>query len=315
MLAELSTYRRPWWLPNPYLETFWARRVRCMPRYTREIVTTFDNDIIAIDYLLGERSNPTLTIFHGLEGCSRSHTVAECAMFFHARGWNVFVPHFRTCGIMNRLPRAYHAGDSTDIGWMLNYVTAAIAPASRHVALGISLGGNTLGKWLGENPTQQLVVAAATVCAPFDLAAASRCFSRMLNRVIFEKYFLRTLRHKMADKIHRYPALATRAEINGLRTMRQFDQRFTAVLHGFTDADDYYHRASAAALLGDVATPLLCVYSDNDMFVPPITLPDNSYLQALQTRGGGHAGFVSAPFPGSLSWLPGSLHSFYKQML
>ncbi len=312
--AELSSYRRPWWLPNSHLETIWARFVGRKPEYTREIITTFDNDIIALDYLIGKSGKPTITIFHGLEGCSRSHTVANCALFFHACGWNVFVPHFRTCGIMNRLPRAYHAGDSQDVGWMLKYIGAASSSTERHFALGVSLGGNALAKWLGENPQQQIVEAAATICAPYDLEACSRWMSRVFNHLIYERHFLRSLRVKMISKIRQYPALADVDELKSLNTMRQFDNRFTAALHGYTDVDDYYRKASAMSLLTKISTPLLSVHSDNDVLVPRVNLPANPHLHAITTRGGGHSGYVTGPFPGSFAWLSSCLREFFERV-
>lgn len=314
MLAPAPPFRRPWWLTNTHLETIWALRLGSVPPYHRELANTPDHDLVAIDYLLGTPGSPALVIFHGLEGCSRSHTVRQLASFFSALGWSVMVPHFRTCGVMNRLPRAYHAGDIDDAEWMLNYAAAAFPQRSKLYAIGISLGGNVLARWLGSTPEQKLVTAAATICAPFDLAHCSKRFDQIFIRLTYGRYFLKSLKTKVLQKLSLYPFLATPGQIASLRTIRQFDEMFTAPLHGFAGADDYYARASALPVLPQIRTPMLCLQSDNDALVSPCPLPANSQLHVQTTRGGGHAGFVSAPYPGSMNWLTGCLADFFKEV-
>ena len=211
---------------------------------------------------------------------------------------------------MNRLPRAYHAGDSADCRWMLNYASQEEGPS---YAAGVSLGGNVLAKFLGENPGQDIVRAAAAVCPPVDLAGCARRIDRRFNRMLYGSYFMRRLRAKMLAKIKLYPFLAKAREIRRLRSIRDFDARFTAPLHGFESADDYYAKASAQPLLAEIATPLLLVESGNDALIPPAAFPANPAIETLRTRGGGHAGFVSAPFPGQSDWLARALHSFFSR--
>lgn len=308
-------FRRPWWLANTHLETVWARRLGATPAYHRELADTPDHDLVAIDYLLGPPGKPALIIFHGLEGCSTSHTVRQLATNFFARGWSVLVPHFRTCGVMNRLPRAYHAGDSDDAEWMISYAAAAFPRRSKLFAVGISLGGNVLARWLGCRPTQSYLAAAATISAPFELARCAARFEKFLIRATYGNYFLDRLKAKILAKLAKYPFLTTEAQLAKIKTIRQFDEAFTAPLHGFSSADDYYAKASASTVLAQVATPLLCIQADNDALVPPVELPANAKLTALTTRGGGHAGFVTAPYPGSTEWLSSSLENFFASYL
>lgn len=313
MPSAAPAFHRPWWLPNTHLETAWARRLGAIPPYHRELADTPDRDLVAFDYLQGSPGQPAIVIFHGLEGCSRSHTVRQLASFFHELGWPVLVPHFRTCGVMNRLPRAYHAGDSTDVEWMLRYAAAAFPQCSRLHAVGISLGGNALAKWLGEDPAQDILTSAAIVCAPLDLDLCSRQLDKLFNQLTYGRYFLKKLKRKIERKLTQYPFLTTRRTLARVRTLRQFDDTFTAPMHGFLGVDDYYRKASALPLLGQVNTPLLCLQSDNDALIPRHQLPDNPNLHSQVTRGGGHSGFVSAaPFPGSVSWLGTCLQGFFE---
>ncbi|MBF2735643.1 MAG: alpha/beta fold hydrolase [Betaproteobacteria bacterium AqS2] len=310
--ATFPEFARPWWLCSTHLETVWARRLGPHPTWRRELASTPDGDVVAFDFLDGEPGQPRLVMFHGLEGCSRSHTVRQCAAWFNARGWSVAVPHFRSCGVMNRLPRAYHAGDTADCRWMLNYARLEEGPT---YAAGVSLGGNVLAKFLGENPGQDAVRAAAAVCPPVDLASCARRLDRRFNRMLYGGYFMRRLRAKMLAKIEIYPFLAKAREIRRLRSIRDFDARFTAPLHGFESADDYYAKASAQPLLAEITTPLLLVESGNDALIPPANVPSNPAIETLRTRGGGHAGFVSAPFPGRSDWLAQALHAFFSRTL
>lgn len=311
--VEERSFARPWWLFNTHLETVWARGVGEVPDYNREIAKTTDNDRVAFDSLPGRDGRPHLTIFHGLEGCSASHTVRQCAAWFSARGWGVTVPHFRTCGIMNDLPRAYHAGDTADVDWMLRYVGAGLAPGTDHYALGTSLGGNALAKWLGESPGQEIVKAAATVCAPLDLPSCGRRLDTFFNRNTYGRYFIRRLVRKIERKLDRYPFLIGRRELARIRTVREFDDRLTAPMHGFEGVDDYYRKASALPLLEAVATPLLCLHSDNDALIPVPDLPANAHVAHARTRGGGHSGFITGPLPGRSGWLADRIHGFFTE--
>ena len=311
-MSDPQAYKKPWWLPGRHIETVAARRLGARPSYSRSIATTADDDPVAFDSLPGQPGQPGLCIFHGLEGCSQSHTVRQIASFFNERGWAVVVPHFRSCGVMNKLPRAYHAGDSRDLGWMLRYATALMQQSRCHFAAGISLGGNVLAKWLAENPDQDLVAAAVAVAAPLDLDACARRIDQWFNRRLYGNYFLQKLKRKLRLKIQRYPFLASRQDIERIRSIRAFDNIYTAPIHGFADADDYYRQCSALPALSQITTRLLCLHADNDALVPVPTIGSRGRVVLERTRGGGHAGYVSGPFPGRAIWLPQRLKNFYE---
>ncbi|HUF21720.1 MAG TPA: hydrolase [Burkholderiales bacterium] len=310
-------YRAPWWLPGGNLQTiypFFALQ-SAPPHYRRERVNTDDGDFVDFDWLdAGGPASPVVVLFHGLEGCSRSHYASAIMQAVGVQGWRGVVPHFRGCsGEANRLPRAYHSGDADEIGWMLNIVRERIR---RPVfAAGVSLGGNALLKWLAREGSAagQLVQAAAAISAPIDLTAAGARLSAGLGRV-YGRHFLHSLKRKGLEKHARYPGLFDRDRVEHARTLREFDDAFTAPLHGFRDVDDYWHRASSKRDLGSVRVPTLLVHARNDPFLPGSHLPAPQELPgAIESEflnSGGHVGFVSGRPPGTLDWLPARLLRF-----
>lgn len=312
-----SGYRPPWWLPGGHLQTvypYFMLRQR-PPPYRRERIETPDGDFVDFDWLDGQSDAPLLVMFHGLEGCSRSHYASALMNAARARGWRAVVPHFRGCsGEPNRLPRAYHSGDADEIDWMLR--TARSRTSGRMFAVGVSLGGNALLKWLArENlDAAALIQAAAAISAPIDLMIAGDRLGQGLNR-FYGLHFLRTLKRKSLQKLSRFPGLFQRKQVTRAWTLRGFDNAFTAPIHGFRDADDYWTRASSKPELGRIRLPTLIVHSRNDPFLPGHHLPSFDALPEVVecdlTESGGHVGFVSGDFPGNLDWLPGRLLDFF----
>jgi len=209
------------------------------------------------------------------------------------------VVHFRGCsGEPNRLPRAYHSGDSAEIDWVLERV-ARRWPRARRFAVGVSLGGNALAKWAGERgaAAARCIDAFVTVSAPFDLAAGGAALGRGFNRV-YTFNFLLSLRRKALGKVAQFPGIADAARIRASRTLYDFDDAFTAPVHGFDGVLDYWQRASARPWLAGVRLPMLALNAANDPFVPAASLPAPGELSAsvqLEVPGeGGHVGFFYA---------------------
>jgi predicted alpha/beta-fold hydrolase len=299
--AAADDFRRAPWLFNRHLETILPALSRGRILYKRELAQTPDGDVVAFDFLYGRKNAPAAVIFHGLEGDSQSFSVRALAGFFHQHlGWSVAAANFRTCGgVDNRRPRAYHAGDVDEIDWMCRYVRERFSASRppRVFAIGVSLGGNALAKWLGENPSQDAIDAAAVICAPLNLAAAAAAIDRGANRLLYAAYFLRTLKAKARAKIARFSLPICPAQLGRAATLREFDSLVTAPLHGFRDADDYWRQASAGFVIGRIKTPLLCVNAANDPLVPAASLPvrGGSGVVFCRPRFGGHAGFVGIP--------------------
>lgn len=325
----------PHWLPEGHSQTILAAKVARHRRvsFVRERVATPDSDFIDLDWTapglipglgatlpqaLPQPSENALVLFHGLEGSSRSHYAQAIAAHFRARGWTVVVPHFRGCsGEPNRLPRAYHSGDSAEIAFMLETVRARL-PQARWFAAGMSLGGNALLKFLGESGnTAGWLQAAAGISAPVDLLASGRILgSGFINRHVYTHMFVRSLKTKTLQKSQMFPGLIDIIRVANARDLREFDDAYTAPMHGFRDVTDYWTRASSKPVLVDITVPTLVLNALNDPFLPGKYLPgpQEASAQVLlhQPPQGGHAGFPSGRFPGNLNWLTQRLHTFFR---
>lgn len=316
--APSSTYRAPWWLPGGNLQTLYAPVVGRSPvGWTRKRWDTPDGDFIDVDFLPGAAEAPLVVLFHGLEGGSGSHYATALALELGRIGWRCAVPHFRGCsGEPNRLPRAYHSGDAEEISWILRQFRGESKHAPLY-AVGVSLGGNALLKWLGEDRAAGNVLdLAAAVSAPVDLMAAGDALDRGFN-LVYARAFLRTMKRKGSQKLERFPGLFDGDAMRRSRKLREFDDVVTAPLHGFLNTDDYWTRASSKPVLGRIEVPTLLINACNDPFLPETALPRMDEVSPLVRREfsaeGGHAGFVSGPFPGHLRWLPRRLIAFFRE--
>ncbi|MGH8714027.1 MAG: YheT family hydrolase [Casimicrobiaceae bacterium] len=317
-----GTYRAPRWLAGAHAQTIYpALRTPPAVRFRRERVDTPDGDFVDFDWLdaaTPAADTPTVVLFHGLEGGSASHYALALMRRLRTVGWRGVIPHFRGCsGEPNRLPRAYHSGDYAEIGWMLATVRARV-PAAPLYAVGVSLGGSALLNWIGRQERQALttLAAAAAVSAPLDLTAAGIAIGQGFNR-IYARHFLSTLVPKALAMAQRFPGTLDAAAIRRARSMHAFDDVVTAPLHGFGGVCDYWQRASSKPWLGGVAVPTLVLNAKNDPFVPASSLPATDAVSRAvrleQPAHGGHAGFATSPFPGSLDWLPGRLLQFFAR--
>ena len=316
----MRDYRAPWWLPGGHLQTIYPYFIlkRRPPRYRRERWETPDGDFIDLDWVDGPQSAPVVALFHGLEGGSTSHYAAALMHAVVRRGWHGVVVHFRGCGgEPNRLPRAYHSGDAEEIDWILRRLHA-LPELSALLPVGVSLGGNALLKWLGRERTKAgaIVNAAAAVSAPMDLMTAGDRLGSGLSRA-YGSHFLARLKKKSLVKLQRFPGLYDKDAVRRTRTLREFDNLVTAPLHGFSDTDDYWTRASSKPDLAHIAVPTLIVHGRNDPFLPGHFLPAAQQVSASVhldfPDGGGHVGFASGPFPGNLDWMPGRVISFFQE--
>lgn len=312
---DLRDYRAPWWLPGGNLQTIWpalyARRVfGAHPQYARERWTTPDGDFVDVDRLASTpRSDVLLVMFHGLEGSSRSHYAEAFADFCAERGIAFAIPHFRGCsGELNLAPRAYHSGDYEEIGWMLSRFREH--HAGPIVAVGVSLGGNALMRWAAEagQGASRYVSTVASVCSPIDLKAGSVAIGRGFNRLVYTTMFMRTMKPKALLKLEQHPGLFDRAKLDAASDLYEFDDIFTAPLHGFANADDYYARASARPHLPRIRIPALLLNALNDPFVPASSLASageaGASVTLWQPDDGGHVGFPDGHMPGHVRRMP-----------
>jgi hypothetical protein len=314
-------YRAPAWLPGGHPQTVWPFLLHALGNgapgvaLRRERWERADGDFSDLDWLDGPADAPLVVLFHGLEGSARSHYAVSLMARLRTRGWRGVVAHFRGCsGAPNRLPRAYHAGDSAEVAALLERARHAAGAAPLH-AVGVSLGGNALLKWLGESgPTAAaLVDRAAAVSPPVDLAAAGRCLDRGGNR-LYTAHFLRSLKAKARRMRAAFPGLLDNVDLDGIRTLHDYDDRVTAPLHGFAGVEDYWARCASKPFLKGIALPTLIVHARNDPFLPATAMAGPQDVSAAirldYPEEGGHAGFLAGPFPGRLDWLPERLLAF-----
>jgi uncharacterized protein len=317
--AHAPLFRPARWLPGGHAQTIWPRFILPpAPAYARERIDTPDGDFIDLDWLASptDAPAPLVMLFHGLEGSSHSHYARALMHAVAARGWNGLVVHARGCsGEPNRLLRAYHSGDSAELDWLLPLIVPRMQGQPVY-AVGVSLGGNVLCKWLGEQGSAgtALLRAAASVCAPVDLGASGRALDMGLNRV-YTQYFLRTMKPRALEKAALFPGTLDARAIAAGHSIRAFDDAVTSQIHGFRDADDYWTRSSSRPLLAGVRVPLLLLQALNDPMVPATSLatPDMLSPDVLPhyTEQGGHVGYVSGSPKGHLDWLPQRILHFF----
>jgi uncharacterized protein len=295
------------WLVGPHMQTLGARLLRSdggVP-FRRERVDTPDGDFVDLDYAFptNQSGRPLVLVLHGLEGSARSKYALELYRALNTVGLAAVGLNFRSCsGVLNRAPRLYHSGDTADLAWVLEILGRRI-PGGIRGAVGFSLGGNVLLKFLGEREerAREHLAAAVAVSVPFDLAAGSVHLERPAGRV-YAGYLLRKLCRKVRAKSAMLSGLIDVHRAAGARTFRVFDDVATAPLHGFRDADDYYAQSSSAGYVGRVRVPTLLLHSEDDPFLPRGCIPHravagNPFVIPAITSRGGHVGFVAASSP------------------
>lgn len=319
-------YQAPVWLPGGNAQTIWAalyarRFDGAAPVFKRERWPTPDADFIDVDWLEPAVNAPPprtlLVMFHGLEGNSQSQYAQAFAAYARRQGWGFAMPHFRGCsGELNLAPRAYHSGDYREIDWILQRFAAT--PGTRLLAVGISLGGNALMRWAAEmgERARRVVAAVCSVSSPLDLAASGAAIGRGFNRWVYTRMFLNSMKPKALAKLKQYPGLFDADALIAARDLYEFDNVFTAPLHGFKNTEDYWGRASAKPHMHRIAVPALALNACNDPFVPAHSLPGPADVSASvtlwQPKAGGHVGFPQGWPPGHVMAMPTQVGQWLK---
>ena len=304
-------YQSPWWLKTAHLQTVYPALFR-KPGKTlktrRERLTTPDNDFIDIDFC-GEGCSPLVILLHGLTGSSQSGYIKGLQTVFWQQGWRSAALNFRGCsGEPNQLARCYHSGDTEDIDCLYRMLRQR-EPETPLAAVGFSLGGNVLLKWLGEQGDSVTLSAAVAVSVPLVLnICATKLdtgFSKIYrDRLLLElkdyldsklNYLIEIGHHEEAQKIKQL------GDLSLVKSFWQYDDRVVARLHGFEDVHDYYRRSSSRQYLKAIEVPTLLIQAFDDPFMTPAVLPQSSELSSnvvLEiTKGGGHVGFVEGGNP------------------
>lgn len=313
-----ESYRAAPWLPGGHLQTIVPYLLPPTPSqtYTRERWELPDGDFIDADWTVSAEAlaqvsvtQPTVILFHGLEGNSQSHYARTLMAEVKRLGWVGVVAHFRGCtGEPNRLPRVYYAGDAQEIDTLIN-IARAKRPQAPLFAIGVSLGGNALLKWLGEYPeaARQKLVAAAAISAPIALKETAHSLDQGWNYWLYSKTFVATMKPKALAMAMRFPEHLDAQRIQTASTVQQMDDAVTAPLFGALDAEHYYEVNAAKPWLKSIEVPTLVLNAQNDPFVPFDFLPTAQEVSASVTleypSEGGHAGFPGQAADGSRPWL------------
>lgn len=299
-----APFKAAWWCRSPHLQTIFPNRLRPRPRLPlrRERIELPDGDFLDIDWSLANKG-PIVLLLHGLQGSSRSHYARGLGRSFERAGWRTAVMHFRGCsGEPNRLARSYHSGDTGDVAYVARLLQQRY-PRTLLAAVGVSLGGNVLLKWLGETGNANPLAAAVAVSVPFLLNRAADRLETGFARV-YQWELLFALCRALKVKRRRVSVPLAIEKLSRLKTIRNFDDHVTAPLHGFRDSAHYYTESSSRQLLSTIRVPTLMIQARDDPFMTPDVIPDPTELSS-STRlevypHGGHVGFVGGIWP----WLP-----------
>jgi hypothetical protein len=298
-LVQPSTFTSPFGLSNGHVQTLYAhfRRVNNV-EYTRERITTPDGDFLDLDWSANGHKRIVI-LSHGLEGHTTRPYMLGMARALNRHGWDVLAWNYRSCsGETNRKLRWYHSGETGDLRTVIGHV----ADRGKHTELaliGFSLGGNITLKYLGEKPEQvnPLISKAVAFSVPCDLKSSAHKLARPANW-IYMKRFLRTLHQKVKAKMKLFPELISDDGFHKIKNFVEFDDRYTAPIHGFKDAYDYFDRCSSRQFLPNIRVPALLVNARNDPFLDKPSFPypeaEASTCFFLETpEKGGHMGFTS----------------------
>jgi predicted alpha/beta-fold hydrolase len=261
--------------------------------FDRERLELNDGDFLDLDWSRSGRKRVAI-LSHGLEGGSKDVCVRGMAAALVAAGWDVLAWNFRGCGgEANRLLRFYHSGETGDLAAVIEHAAAAY---ERIALIGFSLGGNVTLKYLGEERTHPAVVAGIGISVPVDLAACCRILDHRWANRIYLRRLLKRLIAKAQAKARQFPEFDI-AGAQAIRTFAEFDGRYTAPLHGFHDARDYWARSSARPFLTRITVPTLLLNARNDPLLAPQCFPReeaeaNPALFLEMPESGGHVGFM-----------------------
>ncbi len=293
-----TPFRPAPWLPGRHFQTAVNRYLRWERlSLRRETWETPDGALLALDWVDGAVGSPLFLALPGLEGSSRSMYMHGLLQRARARGWRGVALNFRP---------AYHGGATSDLAWVVNRL-AERESGLRIVIVGVSLGGNVLLKWLGDegDGAPKVVRGAATISAPHDLEATSAHLMRGMG-LLYTAWFLGRLKARALAYDRHHPGIMDVAAVRRARSFREIDEAVVAPIHGFRDAAEYYARSSSIEVIHRIRIPTLVINAADDPFVPAHVLPRvrenaSDAVTCLFTRKGAHVSFVEGP-PWDARW-------------
>lgn len=301
-----SSYRAPWWLKSPHLQTILPTLMRKRPKleFIWERLELKDGDFIDLAWYPRPQA-PLVLMMHGLEGSLHSHYAATLVQTLYQAGFSVVFMLLRGRGLEpNRLAKSYHSGASADLAEVITQLKArGQMPAA---AVGVSLSANLLLKYLGETQAKSGLKAAVAISTPFQLAVCAKKLEQGFAKV-YGQYLLKQLKDSYRTKFEILPEPKP-IDLDSIQTIYQFDNQITAPFNNFANAADYYQRSSSAQFLGKIQTPTLIIHALDDPFMRPSIIPKPEQTSASVsleiTEQGGHVGFITGTSPWNLRyWL------------
>ncbi|MBT7951440.1 MAG: hydrolase [Gammaproteobacteria bacterium] len=315
-----SSFKAPWWLSGRHAQTLYPQvfpgqqALDLLP----ERLELPDGDFVDLCWTRNT-SGPVIAVFHGLEGSISSPYANSIMTAIQNRGWRGVFMHFRGCSNeFNRLDRNYHSGDTVDIAYLIKTLSQRF-PETPVAAVGYSLGGNALLKYLGEYPQLNSLSAAVAVSVPFLLNVGAERLNQGFSKV-YQRHLIGRLKKKMKAKYRQRKAPISLDKVDSLNTFRLFDNQITAPLHGFRDVDDYYDRSSSRQYLKYINTPTLILHALDDPFMTSAAIPEDNELSEkvcleLSDKGG-HVGFIDGKYPWRANnWLEQRIPGFLTHYL
>ncbi len=296
-----SDFKPAWWLNNPHLQTLWPTFFKKRPELNLENhrLELDDGDFIDISATQDIQQKPIILLLHGLEGTLESHYAKPLIKLLDDNGYGVCFMHFRGCsGEINRLKRSYHSGDSADLQTVIEHIKTQYHQ-SPFAVIGFSLGGNVLLKWLGEQKQGASTTTAIAVSVPFRLRDAADRLEKSFSRV-YQKHLISSCQNKYKAKDSKI-SLGLVEDIERVNTFFEFDDKITAPLHGFENAEHYYTKSSSHQFLSTIEKPTLILHAEDDPFMWKSTPPKaNEISESVSfelSKSGGHVGFISGKYP------------------
>lgn len=324
-MRRRAQFKPAWWLPNSHLQTIWPSV--CRPEIKnisleRERLELPDGDFLDLDWSGKNLPGPIVLVLHGFEGSIESHYSKGMLQAINQRGWRGLFMHFRGCsGEPNRLPRGYHSGETDDVNFVVKTLLAR-EPDAEMAAIGYSLGGNMLLKWLGETGDKNPLKAAIAISVPFDLHKAYKKINSGFSR-LYQWYLVKAARERL---VHKFEIVKgpfdsfDAAELAGIGGIEELDLKYTVPVHGFSSVEEYYTTTSSRYYLHSIRVPTLLIQAKDDPFMTEDVIPAQYELSkevTLEvTETGGHVGFVSGKYPWRPEyWLEERAPEFLKKYL
>lgn len=329
-MIEQSQFKAAWWLASSHAQTVYPTLFKRTESLVDKVerIELPDGDFIDTAWAIQDlpQTSPLVILLHGLGGSVNSTYVNGLIKAFYQKGWRSVLMHFRGASEEpNRHARAYHSGDTQDLDFFIKQIDAR-EPASPKAAVGVSLGGNVLLKWLGENDQPGLISAAVAVSVPFELRLVADRINRGFSQV-YQYYLLKKLRRtfgkkraSLSQKDQEPPVPEALRDFERWNCFWTFDDRVTAPLHGFSSVHAYYRQSSCRQYLKNIQVPTLILQAKDDPFMTPEVLPrDEELSAAIQlelSEKGGHVGFVSGMIPGRAEyWLEQRIPDYLNSRL